>query len=76
LHGRSTGKRNVVISRQTANAIANGVAPVQATLGLASSVFRHVGWWLDWNTRAWGGDACRHVEDVGLTVEPPATRAA
>jgi hypothetical protein len=32
------------------------------TRGVVSAI-RHVGWWLDWHTRARPMDACRQIDD-------------
>jgi hypothetical protein len=46
-----------------------------AGFSATSSAIRHVGWWIDWHTRARPTAACRALEDVPQ-AQPDASRAA
>jgi hypothetical protein len=52
--------------------VRNGVV---AGFAVTASALRHVGWWLDWHTRARPSGAGKSLEDVSADA-PDAQRAA
>ncbi len=39
--------------------------PLVKGVAIAASAISHLGWWLDWQTRARVGQGCRALDEVG-----------